>query len=294
MADVSHEKDIDELSGIETTGHEWDGIKELNNPLPKWWLYTMYATIAWSVVYWILMPSWPLVSDYTKGLRGHSQRALVAAQIEDLNAQRAEAGSALVDADLQTIATDPDMLAFAMSNGRAAFGDNCSGCHGTGASGFAGYPNLNDDDWLWGGTLDDIHLTLLHGINWDPNPDTRFGGMMAFGPDELLSRDEIKTTANYVRSLSGLEVAEGTDLAQGEQLFIDNCAACHGDAGEGMIETGAPNLTDNIWLYGSEEATIIETIYSGRRGQMPAWQGRLDDVTIKSLAVYIHALGGGQ
>ncbi|MEM6666895.1 MAG: cytochrome-c oxidase, cbb3-type subunit III [Pseudomonadota bacterium] len=294
MADATHGKDVDQLSGVETTGHEWDGIKELNNPLPKWWLYTFYVTIVWAVIYWILMPSWPLATDYLKGVRGHSQRALVAEQLEALKVQRAEAGAALETASLEEIVASPEMLTFAMANGTSAFGDNCSACHGTGAQGFVGYPNLNDDDWLWGGSLEDIHVTLLHGINWDGSDETRFGGMMAFGEDELLSRDEIVTVANYVRGLSGLETREGYDAALGEELFIDNCSACHMETGEGMVEVGAPNLTDGIWLYGSSEEKIIETIHQGRQGVMPGWQERLDPVTIKSLAVYVHTLGGGQ
>lgn len=204
---------------VSTTGHEWDGIEELNNPLPKWWLYTFYATIVWSIVYWVLMPSWPLISDYTRGLRGHSQRAIVAEQVAAGKAMRMQSGATLADADLETIRNDPDMLTFALANGRAAFGDNCAGCHGTGAAGFKGYPNLNDDDWLWGGGLEDIHLTLLHGINWEQDDDTRIGGMMAFGPDELLSRKDIAMAARHVRVLAGLEPSEGYDAEAGATLF---------------------------------------------------------------------------
>ena len=279
---------------VPTTGHEWDGIQELNTPLPKWWLYTFYACTLWAVVYWVLMPSWPLVSSYTKGIRNHSQREVVAENVAAMHALRMQHGAALADAELQAIEDSPDMLTFALANGKAAFGDNCAPCHGTGAEGGRGYPNLNDDDWLWGGTLDDIHTTLLHGANWDADEETRFGGMTAFGTDGILEHGDIVTVANYVRSLSGLETEPGADLEAGKVIFEENCVACHGDDAKGMHETGAPNLTDSIWLYGSNLDTIVQTITNGRKGAMPAWVDRLDPVTVKSLAVYVHSLGGGQ
>ncbi|TCT09373.1 cytochrome c oxidase cbb3-type subunit 3 [Tepidamorphus gemmatus] len=286
-------KEIDQISGIETTGHEWDGLKELNNPLPRWWLWTFYATIAWSAVYWILMPSWPLLTDYTRGIRGHSQRAVVIEQVEALRALRAQHGADLADAALEDIQATPRMLEFAMANGRAAFGDNCAPCHGAGGAGAIGYPNLNDDDWIWGGTLDDIHQTILYGIR-SGHEQARFGDMPAFGRDGLLDAQQVRAVANYVRSLSGLEVEPTADLALGRTIYEDNCASCHGDSGEGMREVGAPNLTDPIWLYGSSLEAIIHRIEVGGGGVMPAWDQRLDPVTIKSLAVYVHALGGGE
>jgi cytochrome c oxidase cbb3-type subunit 3 len=286
-------KEIDQISGIETTGHEWDGLKELNNPLPRWWLWTFYATIAWSAVYWILMPSWPLLTDYTRGIRGHSQRAIVIEQVEALRALRAQHGADLADAALEDIQATPRMLEFAMANGRAAFGDNCAPCHGAGGAGAIGYPNLNDDDWIWGGTLDDIHQTILYGIR-SGHEQARFGDMPAFGRDGLLDAQQVRAVANYVRSLSGLEVEPTADLALGRTIYEDNCASCHGDAGEGMREVGAPSLADPIWLYGSSLEAIIHRIQVGGGGVMPAWDQRLDPVTIKSLAVYVHALGGGE
>lgn len=286
-------KEIDQISGVETTGHEWDGLKELNNPLPRWWLWTFYATIAWSVVYWILMPSWPLLNDYTRGVRGHSQRAIVIEQVEELKALRAQHGADLADAALEDIQATPRMLEFAMANGRAAFGDNCAPCHGAGGAGAIGYPNLNDDEWIWGGTLDDIHQTILYGIR-SGHDEARFGDMPAFGRDGILDAQQVRTVANYVRSLSGLDVEPTADLALGRTIYEDNCASCHGDAGEGMREVGAPSLADPIWLYGSSLEAIIHRIQVGGGGVMPAWDQRLDPVTIKSLAVYVHALGGGE
>lgn len=290
---AEHNKDIDEVSGVETTGHEWDGLKELNNPLPRWWLITFYICIVWAIGYWIAMPAWPLVSDYTKGLLGSSQREQAIAAYQAATTARAEKGSGLVKASLEDIEGNQNLLEFAMANGKAAFGDNCAACHGTGATGSKGYPNLNDDDWLWGGTLEDIQTTIRHGIR-STSDDTRVGDMTAFGRDEILNKDEIRAVSNYVRTLSGQEPEAGADLEAGKTVFVDNCVACHGEDGKGMKDLGSANLTDNIWLYGGDLDTIIATVTNGRKGVMPTWQGRLDDVTIKSLAVYIHSLGGGQ
>lgn len=284
--------DVDHVSGVTTTGHEWDGIKELNNPLPKWWLYLFYICIVWSFGYFLLYPSWPTLTGYTTGLLGYSQREAALNAVAEGAATRISAGQGLLDAPLETIQNDPKLLEFAMANGKAAFGDNCAPCHGSGATGSKGFPNLQDDDWLWGGSLDTIHETLRVGVR-STHEETRISDMPAFGRDGLLDRDQIKTVAAYVLSLSGLPASEGADLAAGATLYAENCASCHGEKGEGMQEMGAPNLADAIWLYGSDEATVVETITNARRGVMPAWAGRLDPVTIKSLAVYVHALGGG-
>ena len=285
--------EVDTISGTTTTGHQWDGIKELNTPLPRWWLWTFYATIVWSVGYWVVYPAWPTVSGYTAGLLGYSTRAELARELAALQQARGEKGAVLASASLSDIERDPALLAFARAQGRAAFGDNCAPCHGSGATGSKGYPNLNDDDWLWGGTLADIHQTIEFGIR-SGHAKERTNQMPAFGRDNMLKRDEIVTVANYVRSLSGLPIRPGIDLAAGKKLFADNCAACHGDDAKGKQDMGAPSLADRIWLYGSDEASIIESISNSRNGVMPAWAGRLDPVTIKALAVYVHTLGGGQ
>ncbi|ESR26439.1 cytochrome-c oxidase, cbb3-type subunit III [Lutibaculum baratangense] len=290
---MAHDKQVDDVSGVEMTGHEWDGLRELNNPLPRWWLWTFYVTCAWAVVYWVLMPSWPLLDDYLRGVRGHSQRAVVMEEVAALQAQRATAGAGLQEVSLEEIQQTPDLLQFAMANGAAAFGDNCAACHGSGGQGATGYPNLNDDVWLWGGTLDEIHQTLLYGIRAE-HDETRMGDMPAFGRDGILNRQEIRATANHVLTLSGQEPEEGADLALGEELFVNNCAACHGESGEGMRELGSANLADHEWLYGGSLQAVMASIDQGRAGVMPAWDARLDPVTIKSLAVYVHALGGGE
>jgi cytochrome c oxidase cbb3-type subunit III len=290
---MAEQNDIDHVSGKTTTGHQWDGIKELNTPLPRWWLLTFYATIIWAIGYWIAYPAWPLVSSYTTGVLNWSSRSAVAVELANLEKIRGEKMAALGSASLADIEKDPALLALARARGKTVFGDNCAPCHGSGAAGAKGYPNLNDDDWLWGGTLDQIMQTIQYGVR-SGHPKTHESAMLAFGKEGVLKPEQIVTVANYVRSLSGLPTAAGYDAAAGAKIFADNCAACHGDKGQGNQELGAPNLTDKIWLYGSDEATIIETITNGRSGVMPAWVDRLDPSTIKVLAVYVHSLGGGK
>ncbi len=291
---MTHHEEHDTVTGTATTGHQWDGIKELNTPLPRWWVYLFYATIIWSVGYWVVYPTWPTISGYTTGWFNYSTRAQVRAELADLEKLRGEKAAVIATASLRNIVQDPTLLAIARARGKPAFGDNCAPCHGSGGAGAKGYPNLNDDDWLWGGTLDDIKQTLDFGVR-SGHPKAREGSMVPFGgKDGILKKEEIKTAANFVRSLSGLSVAPGTDLNAGRKLFADNCASCHGDGGTGNKEIGAPNLADKIWLYGSDEASIIEGITNGRGAVMPAWSERLDPVTLKALAVYIYSLSGGK
>ncbi|QOZ33698.1 cytochrome-c oxidase, cbb3-type subunit III [Bradyrhizobium sp. CCBAU 53421] len=290
---MSEHNEIDRVSGRSTTGHEWDGIKELNTPLPRWWVLTFYATIVWALGYWVVYPAWPLVSGYTTGLFHYSTRASVATDLADLEKLRGEKMAVLGNASLADIEKDPALLALARARGKTVFADNCAPCHGSGGAGAKGYPNLNDDDWLWGGSLDQIMQTIQFGAR-SGHAKTHEGQMLAFGRDGVLKKDEIVTVANYVRSLSGLSTGPKFDAAAGKKLFTENCTSCHGDNGKGNPELGAPNLTDRIWLYGSDEETLVETITNGRAGVMPAWVGRLDPVTVKALAVYVHSLGGGK
>ena len=276
----------------DTTGHDWDGITELNKPLPKWWLWTFYACIVWAIGYWLLMPAWPLVAGYTKGLLGYSQREIVAEQLEEAKVAKAEYRERIAASDLAAINGDPELLRFALAGGEAAFGDNCAPCHGRGAQGAFGYPNLRDDSWLWGGTLDAIQQTVQHGVRAD-DPKTRSPGaqMPAFG--RLLTEPQIGDVADYVMSLSGR--ADDTQAAtRGAKIFADTCTPCHGPQGKGSPALGAPDLTDELWLYAGDKATIAGTIRVGRGGVMPAWATRLDPETIKELAIYVHSLGGGQ
>lgn len=292
MTDI-HDKEVDQISGVETTGHEWDGLKELNNPLPKWWLYIFYACIVWAVIYWVLYPSWPLISSYTTGILGANQRQEAVAAYDEGVAGRAQFADKIVATPLEDITKDQDLLQFALANGQAAFGDNCAPCHGSGATGAEGYPNLQDDTWIWGGTLEDIYTTLLYGIR-SGNDDARIGDMPAFGADELLTREEIRQVSNFVASRAGLETQEGVDLAAGQVLYEDNCAACHGDNLEGLQEVGAPSLLSAHYLYGKSLDHIKAQVTRPRNGVMPAWVDRLDPATIKSLTVYVHSFGGGQ
>ncbi len=293
-SDHDHKPDIDAVTGVETTGHEWDGIKELNKPLPLWWLYVFYACIVWAVGYWVLYPAWPTANGYTQGILGYSQRATVTQEVAAGKESQAKFREAIAEKSLEEIRADPELLRFAVAGGRTMFVENCGGCHGRGAQGFKGYPNLNDDDWIWGGSLDAIHHTILHGIRAD-NDDTRVSDMPRFGRDDILEPGQIKDVAAYVLSLSGQAgSADAEATTRGSAIYAENCAACHGEDGKGNHELGAPNLADTIWLYGSDMDDVVESIQTGRGGMMPAWSGRLDPVTIKSLAIYVHSLGGGE
>ena len=278
---------------VGTTGHEWDGIQELNTPLPRWWLWLFYATIVWSIGYWIVYPTWPLISSYSRGVFNWNTRSAVAEQLAELQKERAPMMVRLGSASLQEIESTPDLLDFARALGRRAFADNCAPCHGAGGGGARGYPNLDDNKWLWGGKLADIYQTIEHGARSGDDAGHQ-GSMPAFGRDGLLKPDEISTVADYVRSLAGLPTEPGADLTRGAKIFADNCAVCHGPEGKGNREIGAPNLTDNIWLYASDKKTIMEGITNGRGGVMPAWNGKLDEPTIKALAVFVHTFGGGE
>jgi cytochrome c oxidase cbb3-type subunit 3 len=284
---------VDTVTGTATTGHEWDGIRELNTPLPRWWLWLLYLTIIWAIGYWVVYPAWPLVSSFTTGISGWSSRIAVATDLNELKALRAPMNTKLAATSLGNIKTDQTLADFAYAQGRAAFRENCGPCHGAGGGGAKGYPNLNDNDWLWGGTLEQIQQTVEFGIR-SGHAKARESQMPAFGRDGMLKSNEIVAVASYVRSIASLPTRAGTDLAAGKKLFADNCALCHGPEGKGNRELGAPDLTDGIWLFGPDEATIIDIITNSRSGVMPAWAGRLDPVTIKALAYYVHSLGGGE
>ncbi|OGN43975.1 MAG: cytochrome-c oxidase, cbb3-type subunit III [Caulobacterales bacterium RIFCSPHIGHO2_01_FULL_70_19] len=281
----------DEHSGVETTGHEWDGIRELDNPLPRWWLWVFYATIAFSIVYWVLMPAWPGITGYTRGVLGHSDRANVAADLKDLQALRGAREAQLMSASLEQIERDPDLQAHALAVGQSVFGDNCASCHGVGGAGARGYPNLRDDVWLWGGTLEDIERTIRVGVRAG-HAETRTSMMPAFGRDRMLNGRQVSDLTEYVVSLSGRQ-ADAAAVGRAAQLYADNCAACHGATGTGDQMQGAPNLTDREWLYGSDRASISGQIHNGRNGVMPTWENRFSPGVIKALAVYIHANAGG-
>ena len=300
-------KERDEHTGVDTTGHEWDGIKELNNPLPRWWLWIFYLTVIWSVGYWVVYPSWPTLSG--EGYRGGTVGAFEWTQYQKLADEQQEildrrAGylEKFSDASFEKVMNDPELYAFAVAGGKAAFKDNCATCHGTGGAGAPGYPNLNDDDWIWGGDIGNLYVTIKYGIRM--HDEGRQSMMPSYG--DMFSREDIDAVADYVVKLSegsnqlavGVEGADGekTYADRGTEIFAQHCATCHGVDGKGDYEYGAPNLADAIWLKsddGSREA-IISQIRNSKHGQMPAWVDRLDEDTIRELAIYVHSLGGGE
>lgn len=287
------EKEIDSVTNVETTGHEWDGIKELNNPLPRWWLYVFYACIVFSIGYCIYYPAIPLISDATEGVGGYSSRSELHDAMAEVEAGRTEMLQQIRDTDLADIQRNPELARFAAAAGESAFKVYCSQCHGSGAQGAPGYPNLNDDDWLWGGSVEQIAHTIRHGVRYEEDDDTRYSEMPAFGRDGLLSRAEILAAADYVRRLAGLE-HDARILEEGARVYAENCAACHGDDGLGDREIGAPNLADAIWFYGDSRDEIVAQIGNPKHGVMPAWGERLGEAAVKQLAVYVHGLGGGE
>ncbi len=284
-----------EVRQVETTGHSWDGIEEYNNPLPRWWVWVFYACIVWGIGYSIAYPAWPLITGATPGLLGASTRADVAVEIAAVDSANAAIKDKLIAADLTAIGADPELATFAENAGAAVFRTNCSTCHGSGAAGFEGkgYPNLLDDDWLWGGTMEDIHLTVTHGIRNTTDPDARYSEMPKFGLDEILDETQIAQVAEHVLSISGQD-HDAALATEGATVFADNCAACHMEDGSGDRTQGAPRLTDAIWLYGGSREKIIETVTKARFGVMPNWNERLSEDEIRAVAFYVHGRGGGE
>jgi cytochrome c oxidase cbb3-type subunit 3 len=279
----------DRISGRNTTGHDWDGVKELDTPMPSWWVYTFYATIVFAIVYTVLYPAWPWFNTHTSGFLGYSSRAELT---RDLDVQ-GKARSAFVERIRTTpigdIRKDPELFNFALAGGRSAFQTTCMQCHGAGGAGSTGFPNLVDDDWLWGGKIDQIYTSIRYGIR-NANDKSHQSMMPRFGADQVLTGAQVGAVTDYVLSLSGNAKA----TAEGAKIFQDNCAACHQADGKGNQELGAPNLTDQIWLYGGDRDSVYRSIFYAHNGSMPAWSERVDDATIKMLAVYVHTLGGGK
>ena len=283
-------KRVDEPTGTEFVGHEWDGIEELNTPLPRWWLWTFYATVIWALGYVILFPAWPLIEKGTEGVLGWTSRGQLAEEMRLADESRAAVREEIAATPLDQLADNPALMQQAVAGGRAAFQVNCIQCHGSGAAGSQelGYPNLNDDDWLWGGDIDAIEYTLIHGIRQQGDPATRTSAMPSF--EGILDAEQLEATVDHVLALSD----QAQPNAQGAELYDQNCAICHGADGTGLREFGAPNLADAIWLRGSSREAVATQILNPRMGMMPKWEGRLDPVTIKMLAAYVHSLGGGE
>jgi len=287
-------KKVDQATGVETVGHEWDGIEELNNPLPRWWLWTFYLTILFAIGYMVVYPAIPLLTKGTEGLWGWTSRGQLAEEVKAETDRRATLLAQLDKTPIEQLQADPQLMAAAVAGGRAAFRVNCVQCHGSGAGGVAGlYPNLNDDDWLWGGNLAEIQQTITHGIRQPGDDQTRTSLMPSFGRDGILTAAQIEDVTSHVRVLSGQEQPSAA-ATRGAELFSANCAVCHGPQGKGLRQFGAPNLADAIWLYGGSREAIVRSVTNAHAGVMPAWNHKLDPVTIKMLAAYVHSLGGGE
>lgn len=282
--------EYDPVTGRRTTGHEWDGISELNTPLPRWWLLVFWVCVLWAVGYWLFMPAWPLENGFTRGLLGYSSRAALEEQLAAQRAQRAPWLDRIRALPVAAIEADPELLTYVRAGGRIAFNENCAPCHGVGGVGAYGYPILVDDEWLWGGTLSEIEQTILYGVR-NANPNSHQSEMPRFGADGILTPDQIGQVADYVVTMS----ERRPDAAlPGAALFADNCAVCHGESGGGTKELGAPPLNNQIWLYKGGREAIVAQVTRPRHGAMPAWSERLEPATIKILAVYVHTLGGGR
>jgi len=290
---MADHKKIDEATGVETVGHEWDGIEELNNPLPRWWVLTFYACILFAIAYVVIYPAIPGRHKASDGLWKWSSRGALAAEVAAADKARGPVMAALAATPIEALPANPDLMEKAVAGGKAAFRVNCVQCHGAGAAGSKGYPNLNDDDWLWGGDLKTIETTITHGIRFSGDDQTRQSQMPSFGRDGILSPEQVGDVATYVRSLSG-EEKRSAATQRGAAIFAANCAVCHGPEGKGGRQVGAPNLADHIWLYGGRQADVVASVTNAHAGVMPAWGHRLDPVTIKMLAAYVHSLGGGE
>lgn len=287
--------EVDTHSGVETTGHEWDGIKELNNPLPRWWRFIFWGSVVFAIVYWVLMPAWPALpgmQGHTPGVLQQSDRDDVSAAVSAARQERSALGAQLMGRDAADILKNHELSQLALSLGDSAFGDNCATCHGSGGRGAKGYPRLADDVWLWGGSLEEIEYSIRHGIRTGSD-EARFSEMPAFGRDQFLTQDQIGDLVEYVTALSGRS-AERPAVLRAAPVFQKECSSCHGAEGRGDRTKGAPNLTDADWLYGGDRVSVRRTIFGPRNGVMPAWQDRFDDATIRALAVYVHSLGGGE
>ncbi|HOB15049.1 MAG TPA: cytochrome-c oxidase, cbb3-type subunit III [Novosphingobium sp.] len=286
-------KKIDEATGIETVGHEWDGIEELNNPLPRWWVWTTYLTIIFAIGYMIVYPAIPMLHSATAGVWNWSSRGQLADEMAEGAAKRKAATDAIAAMSVEDLVKDEKLMPLAIAGGAAAFRQNCVQCHGSGAAGGIGFPNLKDDDWLWGGNIKEIETTLQHGIRSPDDAATRTSLMPSFGKDGILTEAQVGDAASYVLSLSG-SAPNDAAAQRGAAVFQANCVACHGTDAKGMRQFGAPNLTDKVWLYGGKREQVVGSITKAHAGVMPAWGKKLDPVTIKMLAAYVHSLGGGE
>ena len=286
-------EEIDPVSGHETTGHEWNGIKELDTPVPRGVLIFLIVTHLFAVIWWFVMPTWPLGTTYTKGLLGTDQRKIVEEKLVQANLARASWVNAIEKLSFDEILANPQLMQVVMKTGPQLFGDNCAACHGRDGRGGDNYPDLTDHDWIWGGGPERIAETLRVGVN-SPHAESRATQMPSFGRDKMLDQTQVGNVATYVYSLSNPLASTPQTIARieaGRQVFLTNCAACHGEDAKGNQDLGAPNLSDRFWIYGGDFEKIITTIHGGRQGHMPTWDERLSPAEIKILALYVYSLG---
>lgn len=262
----------------ETVGHSYDGIEEYDNPLPKWWFMLFIATVVFALGYLVLYPglgNWKGILPGYEG--GWTQVKEWQREVDRANEQYGPLYAKFAAMPVEEVAQDPQ----ALKMGGRLFASNCSVCHGSDAKGAYGFPNLTDDDWLYGGDPETIKTTIM-------------GGRQAVMPGwkDVIGEEGIRHVAGYVRSLSGRDVPEGieADLEQGQKIFAANCVVCHGPDAKGIQAMGAPNLTDNIWLYGSSFAQIQQTLRHGRNGRMPAQEEILGNDKVHLLAAYVYSL----
>ncbi len=283
----------DSVTGTETTGHEWDGIRELNTPLPKWWVYVWLASIVWGIGYMVAYPSVPYGSGYFHGLLGYSSRSHVAHEVAEVDAKRDIYMKKIAAEPFSAIEKDPRLMQVAEIAGASTFANNCQPCHGQGGEGRIGYPALAAGAWIWGGTLDAIQRTVTYGIR-SGDPKARDSQMPPFGKSGMLKPEQIQQVASFVWSNFYGHPTKGEDIAPGAKIFAANCAVCHGPEGQGNPAFGAPRLASHVHLYGDFRAAIVRQVTDPRMGVMPNWNQRLDPATIKAVTIYVHDLGGGQ
>lgn len=276
-------------TGYLTTGHEWNGIKELNTPVPRLVYFFLILTALFSFGYWVLMPAWPVGVTYTKGLLGLDDRQNVQDSLKQAALSRDQWTKKVETDSYATIQADPRLMNIVRQSGRTLFGDNCAACHGFNAKGGPGFPDLTTSSWLWGGDPAAIAETIRVGIN-STHPDTRVSQMPAFGHDQMIPSADVDNVVAFVQTLSNpsaVKDAKPGQVEAGKAVFAANCATCHGDDGKGKADLGAPNLTDKSWIYGSDKQSILNTVWSGRQGRMPTWENRLTQLDRKILALYL-------
>jgi len=282
------QQDRDGYTGYLTTGHEWNGITELNTPVPRAVYFFLTAAFLFSVGYWILMPAWPLGVSYTKGLLGIDQRKIVAASLQEAAVDRSVWTKRIETESFAEIQSDPQLMNIVRETGHTLFGNNCAACHGHDAKGGPGFPDLTTSSWLWGGNPEQIFNTIRVGIN-SAHPNSHVSQMPAFGRDQMLPTADVLKVATFVYSLSnpGAKNIDPGTVEAGRKIFATNCVTCHGNDARGNSELGAPDLTDKSWIYGGDLETIDSTIWGGRQGHMPTWDSRLSALDRKILTLYL-------